>query len=823
MKNRTIISRAVKRALLVGVAASSTLTFQTLAEDGQESSVERIEVTGSRINRTDMETASPVTVISDDFIMKNGYQSVEEILSTQPSVAGMSLGASSNNGSGGSATVNLRGMGEQRTLVLLNGRRMVASGIGADSSVDLNTIPVAMIKSIEILKDGASAVYGSDAIAGVVNIITKKDFEGTELTADASITGKYDGETGGFSLLHGTEVAGGNLVVGLQYSNRGEVIQSDRDFVPPGNSSYIPGGSLGGKVQDEDGNWVAREEGYDYTTSSYAQTPNELASLFSSFNAEVADDIEFNADLMYTRRNSHQQMAPQPASIMLDTSKLDETDLEDFRDEETGELPEELEYRRRMTDAGPRITSQETNTYRASLGLKGYLDNDDSWDISATYGRNDSKDSVENSIHAGNMQAHIYDNQDMWFSGDPIDHDVLVANDILYKEQSEGGNEQFILAAGYSGMSDNDIGYAYGLEHRYESGFYTPDQIVQDGESTAAQQDATDGSYSVNSVYGEFSMPVTDQFSVEAAARYDDYSTFGGAATWKVGATYEASDSLMFRAVAATGFRAPNVSELYGGNTGSFDYLDDPWGNEEDPQILVNYTSDENLKPEESESFTFGMVWEIADGMSTTVDYWKFDVTDAISRVDVQSEMNKCFAGDTLACETINITEDGDLSNMTAALTNVGSQNTAGIDWNLTMVFDNTKVLIDTTYLTKFEQDGVDYTGTIDGNMGGYAQLKSNISVFHDLNDDTSIQYNAQFIQGMHGNAYGEIYRTNDVIYHNISATHFINDDWRINGGIKNLLDTEPEVVPDGNDMNTLPSIYDVIGRTFYVSTTYNF
>ncbi len=825
MKKRSIISRAVKRSLVVGVAASSAMTFQAFAQESAESSVERIEVTGSRINRTDIETASPVTVISSDFIVKNGFQSVEEILSNQPSVAGMSLGASSNNGSGGSATVNLRGMGEERTLVLLNGRRMVASGVGADAAVDLNTIPVAMIQSIEILKDGASAVYGSDAIAGVVNIITKKDFEGTELTAESSITDKGDGETGGFSLLHGTELAGGNLVVGLQYSKRGDIIQADRDFVPPGSSSYVPEGTLGGLVADGEGGFVEREEGYDYTQDSYAQTPNELTSLFSSYNKEFGNDIEFSADLMYTHRSSQQSMAPQPASVMLDTSKLhsDYTDYEEFINEETGELEEELEYRRRMTDAGPRISKQETDTYRASLGLTGYLDNDDSWNISATYGRNDSKDSVENSIHAGNMEASIYDNQDVWFKGDSLSREFLVDENILYTEQNKGGNEQFVLAAGYSGIADNDLGYAFGVEHRYEGGFYTPDQIVQDGESTAAQQDPTSGSYSVNSVYGEMSYPVTEQLSVEAATRYDDYSTFGGAFTWKLGATYEFSDNFMLRAVAATGFRAPNVSELYGGNSGSFDYLDDPWENEEDPQILVNYTSDENLKPEESESLTFGMVWEIADGISTTVDYWKFDVTNAISRVDVQSEMWKCHAGDTAACEGINITEDGDLSNMTSALTNIGSQKTSGIDWNLTMRFDNVRVLLDTTYLTEFEQDGVDYTGTIDGNMGGYAQLKSNFSVFADISDDLSLQYNAQFIQGMHGNAYGEIYRTNDVIYHNVSASYFVNDDWQVNGGIKNLFDKAPELVPDGNDMDTVPSIYDVIGRTFFVSTSYKF
>jgi iron complex outermembrane receptor protein len=817
MSLRTAKKNLVTRAVMISLAAASVTSIQAFAEEGVEE-VERIAVTGSRINRTDIESASPVTVISSDFITKSGFTSVQEILSMQPAAAGMSLGSTSNNGSGGSATVNLRGMGVQRTLVLLNGRRMVASGTGADSSVDLNTIPVSMIQTIEILKDGASAVYGSDAIAGVVNIITKKDFQGTEITADGSITDKGDGESGGFSILHGREFAGGNLVVGAQYSNRGEIIQSDRDFVPAGESSFVPGGSLGGMVPDGEGGFVPREESYDYTDDSYAQTPNELFSLFTNFNSEIADDTELSVDFMYTRRESNQQMAPQPASIDLDTSLLDDNYTDQFKGE-NGVLPEELEYRRRMTDAGPRIYGQETDTYRASIGLTGYLSNDSQWDMSATYGRNDSKDSVGNSIHAGNMEKSIYKHQDDWFSGDPMSSDFLASEGIMYTEQNEGGNEQFILAAGYSGVNEHDIGYAVGVESRFESGYYTPDLITQAGESTAAQQDPTEGNYSVQSIYGEISVPVTDSFTVEAATRYDNYSTFGGAATWKLGATYSVTDGLMFRAVAATGFRAPSVSELYGGNSGSFDYLTDPWGNEQDSQILVNYTSDADLKPEESESFTAGVVWEITDGLSTTMDYWQFDITNAISRVNVQNEMNKCFGDDLVACETIGITPGGDLSEMTSTLTNIGQQNTSGIDWNVSYTTGMFKVMFDTTYLLEFEEDGIGYEGTIGGNMGGYSQLKSNLTLSADLSEDLNLLYTANYIQGMEGDGY----TTDDVIYHNVSAAYHINDAWQITGGIKNLFDTEPEEVPDGNDMNTVPNIYDVVGRTFFINTSYQF
>jgi iron complex outermembrane receptor protein len=831
MNLSTNVNQAVRRALMLTVAVSSVTTAQVFAEDqdGAEN-IERIAVTGSRINRTDIETASPVTVISSDFIVQSGFTSVEEILSSQPSAAGMSLGSTSNNGSGGSATVNLRGMGTQRTLVLLNGRRMVASGTGADSSVDLNTIPVSMIQSIEILKDGASAVYGSDAIAGVVNIITKQDYQGTEITADGSITDKGDGESGGFSILHGSEVAGGNLVVGVQYSNRGEVIQSDRDFVPAGESSFIPGGSLGGMVPDGNGGWDPREESYDYTKDSYAQTPNELWSLFSSYNKEIATDTELSADFMYTRRDSNQQMAPQPANIDLAVCApgggINTDCLIAPNDPEFG-IPgmplDELNYRRRMTDAGPRIYEQATDTYRASLGLIGYLDNDAQWDISATYGKNDSKDKVHNSIHAGNMEKSIYANQSDWLSGDSLDRDFLVDENIIYTESNEGGNEQFVLAAGYNGVTDSDIGYAVGIESRFESGYYTPDLITQAGESTAAQQDPTSGDYSVQSIYGEVSIPVTDAFTVEAASRYDNYSTFGGASTWKLGLTYRFTDSFMLRSVAATGFRAPSVSELYGGNSGSYDYLDDPWGNELDAQILVNYTGDENLKPEESESFTFGVVWEVVEGLSTTMDYWAFDITNAISRVNVQSKLNACFDNDVAACESINITPEGDLSNMTSTLTNIGQQNTSGVDWNISFTHDIFKVMLDTTYLIEFEEDGIDYTGTIDGNNGGYAQIKSNLTFNAAVTEDLNLQYTANFIQGMDGEYYGDAFKTDSVIYHNVSAAYHVNNDWQVTGGIKNIFDTEPEAVPNGNDMGTVPEIYDVVGRTFFVSTSYKF
>jgi len=279
----------------------------------------------------------------------------------------------------------------------------------------------------------------------------------------------------------------------------------------------------------------------------------------------------------------------------------------------------------------------------------------------------------------------------------------------------------------------------------------------------------------------------------------------------------------MVRSVLATGFRAPNVAELFGGNSGSYDYLADPWGNEQDAQILVNYTSDPDLQAEESRSFTFGTVWEITDGLSTTLDYWKFDITNAITRLDVQNEMNNCFAGDAESCASVNITSSGDLSDLSSALTNVGAQETSGIDWNISYTADNYRINLDTTYLIEFEQDDIDYTGTIDGNVGGYSKVKSNLSVSYDITDAFNVLYNARFIRGMDGDYYGESFSTDNVIYHDISMSYNINDALRVTGGMNNIFDKEPEEVLGGNDMGTVPEIYDVVGSRVFASVNYKF
>ncbi|SIR20373.1 TonB-dependent Receptor Plug Domain [Shewanella morhuae] len=845
MIKRTKLASAINLAIVASITTGAFVTSSAFAAE-EKAKVERIEVTGSRIQRQDMETASPVTVIDAAAIKAEGFTSVDQMLQVQTSMAGAAVGSTTNNGSDGVAQVDLRGMGAQRTLVLLNGRRMVNSGSGADSSVDLNSIPVAMIARVEILKDGASAVYGSDAIAGVVNIITKKDFEGFQLDFNGSGTDKGDGENGDVSALYGFNTDGGNYTFGAAYADRRGVIQSDRDWTAPGASSFIPTGTLGGKVQDANGNWVARTTGYDFTKDSFYQTPSERRSLFANMTQELGNDVVLTADAIYTNRRSNQQLAPQPGDIMLNVCgaagvpagascvTLDSAMIAGGIEADEKGL---VNYRRRTNDVGPRIYTQDIDTWRLSGGLAGTLDvhTGMNWDLTYTYGKNKANTSVGNSINASDMADSIYANPNAWFSGVPLTDQM--ANDISYSEDANGGNEQQTLSAGLNGelfdLSAGAVGFAIGAEYRRESGFYNPDPVVVAGESTSAQQDPTDGNYNVISIFQEVSVPFTEKLTGEFALRLDDYSTFGKATTWKIGLTYAATDDLMLRTVAATGFRAPSVSELYGGNSGSYDYLDGPWGNAPDPQILVNRTSDPDLQPEESESYTAGLVYSpnYIEGMSVTLDYWRFKVDNAIARMDTQAGLNACHKFQTTgdktgeaSCEIFKIGANGDLDNLTNALTNVGTQDTSGVDFNLAYSFEliglDWKVNNDTTYLVNFEQDGEDYTGTIDGNFGAYARVRNNFSLSAGR-DDWSVMYFNRYIGEMTDLAEGT--NVDSILYHNISGTYHINDMATVSLGIKNFTDEDPVGVSNGSDGGTVPQVYDTIGRTIYGGVTVKF
>lgn len=350
MNNNSKLQSAVRLALGVGAGALTVAASPgALAQDDGAGQIEEIVVTGSRIKRADLDSASPVTVLDREAMEATGITDVGYLIQRMPSMSGSPIGTTTNNGGDGSVQVDLRGMGVDRTLTLVNGMRTVDRG-------DYQTIPQNMIERVEILKDGASAVYGADAVAGVVNIITRRDFEGLELTAQTADFFDSGGAQTTIGALTGTTFDGGNFVFGAEYVTQKEVYQGDTpwdifqdqyyiypegcenqvtapyDGTPSGGcyplgSSRIPESRInflsqgGFLIDDADKAGAAYQAGlmsgddgrlYNYSPVNLIQTPYNRVNIFTEGNFDLTDTIQFNAQVRANTRESYQELAPMP-------------------------------------------------------------------------------------------------------------------------------------------------------------------------------------------------------------------------------------------------------------------------------------------------------------------------------------------------------------------------------------------------------------------------------------------------------------------------------------------------------------------------------
>lgn len=438
----------------------SSAAEQPVTETPPEDGTEEVTVTGSRIKRKSVATPAPVSVVDIQDILSVGQVSVADILQRLPANAN-AINIQVNNGGTGAARVDLRSLGTARTLVLVNGRRFVPGGNGVNASVDLNSIPLAVIERIEILKDGGSAIYGSDAIAGVVNVITKRDFEGVEATAFSSMTDRGDGRVMEFNFTGGVTSDDGrsNVVFGAQYVDIQPMFAGDRefsrlarsfnfnrydaaggsgpldDFIDIGGSTGVPAGRIldrtgapgnaawdatgcGRGVDCQNGSEQAGDVGdgyrpledprdqYNFQPENYLSTPNQRLAFWTSGNYRASDYLGFFFEGSLTNRSSEQLLAPTPLVTIGEGLTVSGDNIynpfgRDFRD-----------VRRRMLEAGNRRFSQDSNTFRLVLGLEGDLPaignfSGWSWDAYLTYGRTETTVEIQGRFNRLNLERAI--------------------------------------------------------------------------------------------------------------------------------------------------------------------------------------------------------------------------------------------------------------------------------------------------------------------------------------------------------------------------------------------------------------------------------
>lgn len=577
------------------LSASLTFLFVLVAvpaanaqEQDEELELEEVIITGSRIRQDPLEERLPVLTLTEEDIEATGATSLAEYVQ-RLAISGSAINRT-NNSSGnlgyppdgggigaGAAQIDLRFLTSKRVLVLVDGQRWVrgSSGSGVSGAVDLNSIPVNAVKSIEILQDGASAVYGSDAIGGVVNIITQDDYQSMKVSAQYGEFEQGDGETVEFDVRMGGETERGRALIDVSWTDQKDVNTQDRDFSVyplPGLASGASSGTPSGRFvfcdptfstcdlsdpdavvfsvtpvpgvtnptwdpndPDNDGfmNFNFFRDAFNYQPFNHLVTPNERLSIFGKAEYDLTDNTTFRVLASYNNRKSQGRAAPVPLFFGPDSGSTPfMVNLVWDADQIYNPFGFDLEpgnfifAGRRPIEAGPRIFNQDVDTWYTSAGLDGSFDlgeRDMYWDVTAIWAENNATQTKLNQFNARSFNIALGPPEICAVNPgcvplNPVGEGSLtqeMLDYVTYTGIDTSGQELFDFTANLAGslfdMPAGPVGFAVGFEYREEDGFFQPDPVVVAGETADVPTSPTSGGFDVNEYYGEVIVPILSE------------------------------------------------------------------------------------------------------------------------------------------------------------------------------------------------------------------------------------------------------------------------------------------------------------------------
>lgn len=745
--------------MLLSAGAAGLAAFGSPPAAAQQSAtadekLELVVVTGSRIARAEIESTAPLTVVSFEDIERTGLNNLGDVLYNLASSDGTALRpiTTATNGSDGSSQVSLRNLGAARTLILVNGHRWVTDGNG---TVDLNTIPTAMIERVEVLKDGASALYGSDAIAGVINVILRKKFEGIQFSGNIGETQKGDGRQEAYSVLMGASSEKSSGVLGLSYAAQDPIFAKDREISktpifgctdPPQNTLF---GSYCGSASNALGRFTVGstsyslkpgaagsatsdfkifqdQDRYNFSPVNYLQQPVARYNLFSNATTELSDGVEAYASLVYTKIQAEQQLAEVPATPSVAGANGPQWTIGISPNNVFNPFKQQIDsWGYRFVSVGPRNPTYDYDIYGVNLGLKGNFEMGGSqivWNVGGVYNTAGYDRVGNNYINLFNLRNAVgpsfRDAQGTLRCGTPTSiiagcvpfnvfggPDLGVAKGVITAAEAKAMNNYVgytqVATAGldsqnwYADVSSElfelpagPLGVALGVEYRKSTYFSQPDTLVASGGSSDNFSEPTRGSTTVTEFFGEISIPVfadalfAKELTFTVANRWADYDGEGKVgqntvaiapgkpSTYKAGLIWRPIDDVMIRGTIGETFRAPSVTNLFGGKGESFPVATDPcqksrWaaataGTKEackaagvleggsvqlNSQLRTLNGGNTNLIPEEGENWTAGIVYtpSFVPNLSVAIDYWDIQLDKAISGFSASTILNRCY------------------------------------------------------------------------------------------------------------------------------------------------------------------------------------
>ncbi|QQK60561.1 TonB-dependent receptor [Shewanella sp. LC6] len=748
MHKNNLLAKSVRLALIGGVTAATFMSVSAVAADdtaAKKEEVERIEVTGSRIKRTDMEGSVPVTVIDRDAIDMSGQTSVTDLLRNTTFNSTGSFRPQSGSSAQGTASLDLRGLGSSRTLVLVDGRRLTMSP-STGSSQDLNAIPLGAVERVEVLTDGASAIYGSDAIGGVVNIITRKDFNGVQMsyTEGSPSIPKDGGDRSAGSVLFGSSSDKTSLLGGVSWNKRDIVYARDYPWTTPGGSSYgnnyrlssgsgylaIPGGCTEENFRM---NGAACVYNFNATNANEASTDNQ--SIFLKGEHQINDDWKVFSNASAAKTESFGRYAPAPDTNRYQGYHIAEDSYNNptnpnawFYDSVNNPnavaydsaigAQQEVDIYHRFAALGNRDTTVSNLNTDFLIGVNGMIADKVETEVGFRRVRNKSDEIGNGYLAAGTAWGYVNDFNPGYCDDGSFDatncrygydvqnpssnpDDVLKGSAATTARISEFNIDEFYMNGSFdvAELPAGMIQAFVGAEYRKETYSDAYDSQSEAGLVGGSAGSSAGGDRDVKAAYFETLVPILDNLEMTVAGRYDKYSDYGSDFSPKVSLRYEPMEAMVLRASYGKGFRAPTLDILTQKTAFSADSVDDPAtclalgytngcpasGVQVDAYRLANSA----LGSESSTQMSAGFAYQPFDWLNFAIDYYNIEIEDRIAFFSAQDLIDREEAGDPIPAGLGVIRRPtGDIDYINTGYGNEGTLETSGLDLNLRTNFD---------------------------------------------------------------------------------------------------------------------------------------
>lgn len=697
---RSRLSAALFAALVMpmaGVVLAQDSSESDRSESQEATDIDTVVVTGSRIKRTEIEGPAPVTVITSADLERQGFSTVAEALNTLTQITGSVQNELTQSGFTPNASViDLRGLGPGRVLTLINGRRAADYPLpynGQSNIVNLASIPSAAIERIEVLSGGASAIYGSDAVAGVINIILKTNYEGDEVTLRAGTTTRGGGDSADLQWVGGKVGDDWSLTYAFEYLTREEIFASQRDFmdsyrddpsVDPADATAVIGIRLRDRLVGTDVNSYVYPTGednasvcgrfsefelqnngacgyYGYPATQQIRNSDSNASGYLFGTKDLGGTLQAFASLSVWDSEAKVASATQfwQPPLFFDTnfgSVMDGQRI--FTPDEVGGL-------------NAQQTTIEERSFDAALGLRGTLAERFDWDLVLSRSQYDTHSerprfvaSRINDYFLGEQQGldpffgayPVYTlNQERYFNPiSPEDFQSLITT-VVTDADSSATQASFVVSGDLFDLPAGPLGMAAVIEGGRQEYTLTPDpRILPDADPDEAIYNLTGtgggGDRDRYALGVEFSVPILDSLKAQLAGRYDKYDDItevDDAVTYNLGLEWRPLDSLLIRGTYATSFRAPDMHYIFAESSGFFTTVFDEYqcrldgldvetcgnGTDYNEQVFGTRSGNPGLEEEEGKSYTVGFVWDVMEGLSVGVDYFNIELDQAVSDI----------------------------------------------------------------------------------------------------------------------------------------------------------------------------------------------